>query len=267
MRAYTALLRVRFVNALQYRAAALAGLVTQFAWGFMEILAFAAFYRADPAAFPMTFPQTVSYIWMSEAFLVLFTAFLSEDDISEAIMSGAIAYELVRPMDIYHRWLFQNIANRLARTVLRSAPLLLITFFLPEPYRMILPANLGQLALFLLSTVLALGVVGVYSMLVYISAFYTLSFRGARLVLGNLAIFLSGSIIPIPFFPTPIRNLAELLPFAAMQNMPLRIYSGHIAGADALQGIGLQLFWLAMLWALGRFAMSRALKRVIVQGG
>ena len=38
---------------LQYRAAALAGIVTQFAWGFLEILMFRAFYRADASAFPM----------------------------------------------------------------------------------------------------------------------------------------------------------------------------------------------------------------------
>ena len=53
-------------------AAALAGLATQFAWGFMELLAFSAFYRADPTAFPMSFEQTVSYIWLQQAFLALF---------------------------------------------------------------------------------------------------------------------------------------------------------------------------------------------------
>ena len=40
---------------LQYRAAALAGVATQFAWGFMEIMIFRAFYRADPASFPYEF--------------------------------------------------------------------------------------------------------------------------------------------------------------------------------------------------------------------
>ena len=55
MRAYAAVFRMKFTGGLQYRAAALAGLVTQFAWGFMELLAFSAFYRADPTAFPMRF--------------------------------------------------------------------------------------------------------------------------------------------------------------------------------------------------------------------
>ncbi|MDR2559396.1 MAG: ABC transporter permease, partial [Oscillospiraceae bacterium] len=71
MKTYLSLFRIRFINGLQYRAAALAGLSTQFAWGFMEILAFSAFFRANPAAFPMEFSHLVSYIWIQQAFLAL----------------------------------------------------------------------------------------------------------------------------------------------------------------------------------------------------
>jgi ABC-2 type transport system permease protein len=52
-----------------------------------------------------------------------------------------------------------------------------------------------------------------------------------------------------------------------MQNMPLRIYSGNIGGADALAGIALQIFWIIVLLFIGRLMMSRTLKKVIVQGG
>lgn len=44
MRKYIAFFRLRFSMGLQYRAAALAGIVTQFVWGTMEILMFRAFY-------------------------------------------------------------------------------------------------------------------------------------------------------------------------------------------------------------------------------
>ena len=37
MKKYLSLLRMRFIAGLQYRAAALAGIATQFAWGFMLI--------------------------------------------------------------------------------------------------------------------------------------------------------------------------------------------------------------------------------------
>ena len=52
MKKYWSFFRMRFLGGLQYRAAALAGCITQFAWGFLEILMFHAFYRADsPGAF------------------------------------------------------------------------------------------------------------------------------------------------------------------------------------------------------------------------
>jgi ABC-2 type transport system permease protein len=61
---YMSVFRIRFINSLQYRAVVIALIITRFVWGLMEILAFSAFYRAGPDAFPMEFSQTVSYIWM-----------------------------------------------------------------------------------------------------------------------------------------------------------------------------------------------------------
>jgi len=267
MKKYRAIFRIRFSNALQYRAAALAGMATQFAWGFMEIFAFAAFYRVSPAALPMEFSQTVSYIWIQQAFLALFMMWFWENDIAKSITEGSIAYEMVRPVDLYSRWFCQISANRLARAVLRCAPILIVALVVPEPYRLSLPQSLPQLSMFLLSAALALSVVVSFSMLTYISLFYTLSPMGVRLVIAVATDFLAGATIPLPFFPEPVRAVVELLPFAAMQNMPLRIYSGNIAGTDALRGILLQIMWLAVLLLIGRIAMRRALKRVVVQGG
>jgi ABC-2 type transport system permease protein len=101
----------------------------------------------------------------------------------------------------------------------------------------------------------------------YISLFYMLSQRGIKIIVTALTTFLSGGVIPLPFFPAPVLAVVELLPFAAMQNMPLLIYSGNIAGVDALKGIAFQLFWLAALFLIGQLTMRRALKKVIVQGG
>lgn len=267
MRAYGAIFRIRFINGLQYRAAALAGMATQYAWGFMEILAFTAFYRANPAAFPMSISQTVTYIWMQQAFLAMFFTWFFDGDIFAAITSGSIAYELARPVDLYSRWFTQNVANRLSRAVLRCFPILIVAFLLPEPLRMTLPANGLQFALFLCSAALALGVVVSFNMLVYISTFYTLNSMGVRITASVLADFMAGAIVPLPFFPPAFLKVAELLPFAAMQNMPLRIYIGDIAGLDALRGMSLQAFWLLALALAGRLYIKRALKKVIVQGG
>jgi ABC-2 type transport system permease protein len=190
-----------------------------------------------------------------------------EYEIFGAISSGSIAYEMVRPLDLYGRWFSQSVGTRLAKCVLRSLPILGVAFLIPGPLRMTLPPNALQLGLFLLSAVLAMLVVVAFSMLIYISAFFTISSIGIRRISAAAVDFLAGAVIPLPFFPPVLRAVIELTPFAAMQNMPLRIYSGNIAGMDAVYGIALQTFWLIVLTVLGKLWMRKALKRVIVQGG
>lgn len=104
-----------------------------------------------------------------------------------------------------------------------------------------------------------------YCLIDAISTFYTMSRNNAIFII--LANFLAGGYVPIPFFPEPFRKIAEFLPFAAMQNMPLRIYSGNISGKEVIAGIGLQIFWLVILVILGKLLMNHSLKRVISQGG
>ena len=267
MKPYIALFGIRFANSIQYRAAAIAGIVTQFAWGFMYILAFAAFYESNPAAFPMTFQQTVAYIWMQQAFLALFFIWFFDMSIFEQIESGNVAYELVRPIDLYNKWFTSTAANRLSRTVLRCAPILVVAVLLPLPIRLILPNDFFQLAMFFVSMKLTLGVVVSFNMLIYISAFYTINSAGTRIVVAVMSDFLSGGYIPIPFFPDVMRIIVELSPFGAMQNTPLLIFGGYLAGDALTRGILIQVFWLVVLFLAGKMLMQNAVKRVVVQGG
>lgn len=79
--------------------------------------------------------------------------------------------------------------------------------------------------------------------------------------------FFQGGVIPLPFFPEKIRMIMELTPFAAMQNVSLRIYSGDLSGAEMERAVFLQIFWLIVLIAAGRGLNRLAMKKVIVQGG
>jgi ABC-2 type transport system permease protein len=238
MKQYISLFRIRFINSLQYRAAAYGGIVTQFFWGFMELLLFRAFYKSGGADFPMEFSRLSSYIWLQQAFLTMFMIWYFEPDIFNSITSGNVAYELARPVDLYTMWYTKNIATKLSRAVM-----------------------------FLITAVLAFLIVVAFCMLVYISTFYTMSPLGVRIVAGALSEFLTGGIIPLPFMPDSVQRIIGLTPFASMQNLPFLIYSGHIAGAEMFRGIMLQVFWLVALVFAGRLWMNRALKRVVIQGG
>ncbi len=267
MKKYLSFFRLRFAMGLQYRAAALAGVATQFAWGFMEIMIFRAFYRADPASFPMSFSATVSYLWLQQAFLALFAAWMMENEIFDSIVDGNIAYELCRPVDLYNMWFSRSIATRLSRAVLRCFPILIVAAFLPKPYGITPPASPGHFLLFLVTMILGLLMTVSLCELIYILAFFTISPAGLRLMFDSAADFFAGALIPLPFFPEKMRQVMELLPFASMQNVPLRIYGGSMTGYEMQKAVFLQVFWLAAITFTGKVLCLLAQRRVTVQGG
>ena len=266
MKAYTAIFRIRFKYSVQYRIVVFSLMFTGFIWGIMLVLAYLAFYRTNPASFPMELSEVVSYMWMQQVLLVLFSVVFADSEIETSVETGAIVYELVRPSGLYGRWFSRASASRVAFTVFRL-PMLFVVFMLPAPYGLSLPPDVFQFILFVPSVVLALGVTVSFTMIMYVTIFYTVSFGGVYVMVIAATAFLTGAVVPFPFLPTPVQTVLEALPFAAMQNMPLRIYSGNISGIDAIVGVVFQIFWLAILIAAGKLLMRRALKKVIVQGG
>lgn len=267
MKKYISFFRMKFITGLQYRAAAYAGIVTQLAWGAMEILIYRCFYMENQSDFPMQMQALSSYVWLQQGFLALFMTWFFENEIFETVTSGNIAYELCRPCDLYHMWFVRSMAVRVSRALLRCIPVFAAAALIPAPYGLRLPPSCPAAALFLVALLLGFLNVVAFCMLIYISAFYTISVQGVRVFSAAVVELLSGAVVPLPFLPDSLRQIVELLPFASMQNAPLRIYSGDIAGTQALQTICLQLFWLAVMVCAGRIFMNKALNRVVVQGG
>ncbi|WP_373665443.1 hypothetical protein [Sporomusa silvacetica] len=52
------------INGLQYRAAAIAGMSTQFFWGFMYGMIYEAFFASTTAVLPITLKQLITYVWL-----------------------------------------------------------------------------------------------------------------------------------------------------------------------------------------------------------
>lgn len=224
MKKYFSFFRLRLVTGLQYRTAALAGMITQFFWGFMEIMMFHAFYRADPSAYPMTMEATAAYVWLQQALLAFFGAWMFEGEILSIINDGILAYELCRPIRIYDMWFARSVANRLSKAILRCVPILVVAVFLPRGYGLGLPVSFPAFLCFLVSLTAGLFVMVALNMLVYGSCLYTISGDGMRVLFASLSEFLAGQVIPLPFFPEKIRRILELNPWASMGNVPFRIY-------------------------------------------
>jgi viologen exporter family transport system permease protein len=287
MKPYIAILSARFRTMLQYRAAAIAGLWTQFFFGLVFIMIYEAFYASTDRPQPLTFAQVVSYVWLGQALLALLP-WNVDTEVRAMVRSGAVAYELVRPVDLYNLWFVRALAWRTAPTVLRSVPMVVVTMLvLPliglEEWRLAppglgngsdlapaiaaLPPSLAVGAAFALAMTCTLLLSSALSTLVNITMLWTISADGAWMILTVLVTLLSGMLIPLPLFPDWAQPVLMALPFAGLVDLPYRIYVGDIDLGGVPGVLARQIFWTIALVLLGRWLLAQGLRRVVVQGG
>jgi len=110
---YRAVVSARYRMLLQYRAAAFAGLVTQCFWGAIRLMIVAAFYAASTQTQPMSLPEVVVYIWLGQAFFGMLPWNIDEE-FAQKVRDGSVAYDLLRPVDLYAFWYSHALAYRTA---------------------------------------------------------------------------------------------------------------------------------------------------------
>jgi len=270
VRPYQAVLRVRFQLLLQYRAAAIAGFVTQCWWGAIKIMVLAAFFR-ETVATPMTLRQAIDYTWLGQALLTLLP-WSVDPEIARMVRSGDVAYERLRPLDTYTYWYARAVARRTATPLLRAIPMVITAgFILPvlgmSAWGLSAPASGASAVLFLASMVLVIALSSAIATLMEVLTVATLSERGVNTLIGPLIILLSGSLVPLPLYPDWLQPALRLQPLAGLLDTPLRIYTGHLGSMDAIAGLVRQAVWIAVLIGVGRVLMARVMARLQAQGG
>jgi len=260
---YRAVFSARFRMLLQYRTAALAGCATQLFWGIIRMMIFAGFYAVSTATQPMTYPEVVNYIWLGQA-TILLTIMHSDAEVRSMIRSGAVVYEMARPVDLYRLWYCRAVAGRAAPLLLRMLPIFLVAFLC---FGFALPASPVAGLLWALATVGALLLASSFSALLTITHLWTIAGDGVNRILPMFIYAFSGMIVPLPFFPDSLQPLLRLLPFRGVADTPFRIYMGHIPPAEAVLAVLHQLAWTTVLILFGNWLLRRGTRRLVVQGG
>lgn len=267
MKCYLAYFKLRFTTSLQYRAAAWAGIATQIFFGFVFIMVYMAFYESGDKELPMNLPDLITYVWLNQALLSLVNLMYKDQELFNLIKTGNIAYELVRPKNLYFLWYFKIIAERLAMVILRGIPFLIFLIFLPNPYGISAPETIEHLLLFLLTMISGTLVMTSLIVLYPIITMHTLNEKGIVGIIIASADILSGVIVPIPFFPKILQKISVILPFQYISDLPFRIYVGNIELIGGIKGLGIQLIWIIILTILGYYLMKKSFKKIVVQGG
>lgn len=263
MKAYVAIFRCRFLSLIQYRTAAVAGLCTQLFWGILKVMILTAFYAASALVQPMALSEACTFIWIGQG-LFLLLPWNIDKEIEQEIRSGQVVYQLTRPVQLYWLWFSRSLALRLIPALMRSLLMYPIACLF---FHMSLPASGEAVVLFICSLVFSTLLAASITTVVMLTLLWTISGDGILRLLPSVAFLLSGSIVPLPLFPSWLMPFMLSQPFRYITDIPSRIYTGMVALPEAGVLIMFQLVWVAFFIIFGQWMAKRALGQLVVQGG
>lgn len=268
MKAYFNYFKLMLITHFQYRSAAIAGIFTQVFFGFVYILVYTAFYESNTAVnTPLDWAGLATYIWLGQAFFSLIYPMYIDHELLNTIKNGNVAYELIRPQNLFFKYYFKTIAKKLSHVLLRFPAVIMLGFALPASYGLSLPHSLLNFVIFVAALISSLLLCSAYSIIAHLIAFYSIDARGITTFFGVVADIFMGGVVPLPFFPKVLKTIAYALPFRYIADFPFRVYSNDITILEGLKLLGYSSIWIIIFILIGYIISKTIAKKVVVLGG
>ncbi len=263
MRLYFEVARRTYGRISTYRSATLAGVFTNTVFGFLLAYVLLAVYRERTTVDGFDATDAVTFTFVAQGLLMVLGVF-GDREMADRITTGDVALDLQRPYDHQAWWAGVSYGKAAYYAIFRGIPPFLAGAVV---FHLRLPADPTQAVLFVVSVTLGVAVAFGWRYLLGLTAFWLLDIRGANQLGWMVAQFLGGMFVPIVFFPAWLETAARALPFASMLAIPVEVWLGRFQGAGLAGVLALQAAWAAALALAGRLVMSRAVRRLVVQGG
>ena len=227
------------------------------------------------ALWSVLFDQGMGYVGATKLQVLVYgvygaavTTFVTRDGcqtyIRERIRQGTMDADILKPLGLQTHMLMRDAAQKISKLVQFTLPTLILFILITRLF--FLPTLLNA-ALFLLSVALAYGVLFSINYLFGMLCFYTLSVENISFCYTAVVSFFAGQLVPLWMFPEWAQGIVNVLPFRCIYDVPMSIFIGRMATAEAARAIALQIVWVAILWGCGSLAWRRVRSHVISQGG
>ena len=211
----------------------------------------------QPGVMPLA--AVLTYTLMTEVF---------NDQISvtttivETFWEGTAVLRFLRPMGLVRQFAAEMIGRWTINFVLFSIPLLVVAPLLGVDPRPASPeAGLLFIPSLLLGIVVGLAIDFLFATIIVMFEQQPWLVHNARTA---IAVLLSGSLLPLIYYPWNLGEIFSLLPFAATAWAPLAVYTGT---GDAARLIGAQVFWAVVLWPVVAKLWRASREKVVSFGG
>ena len=263
LRFYFEAARAIFRRQLIYRWANIAGLLTNTFFCIIFSFVVIALYHARPVVANYHVNDTLRYTWLVQSLIMVVSPF-AWLELMQSIRTGDVVTDLSKPCDFCWYWFSREWGHSLYYLLYRGVPvyaagMLLFGIGIPTSFT-------GWLAFVVFLPVsISLGIV--FRFLYNVIAFWIIEARATVAFSVTIALFLTGSYIPVPFLPAWLRNLVPWLPFNGFMNLPVEMLLSEKLNGALLWQAGMQVIWLIVLVCIARMLTAAATRRVVVQGG
>lgn len=206
-----------------------------------------------------TLSALILYLAVSEGLAISRTKM--GENISKEILSGDIAYRLLRPVSYFGYQILTSFGELVIKVFINIVIAIILSYLLIGN----LPINLNSLGIFIIVCILAIFVRLITIFLVAASAFWLEQNWAFLFAYERLLMFAGGALIPLDMLPSFIRNLLYYTPFYLIYFEPAKILiTGNSSSLDIILK---QLFWISALSIFSIFALKIGGKKLYVNGG
>lgn len=263
MRLFFHLARLAFQRQITYRAAALAGLATNFFFGLLRASVLVALFGSQQVVEGISVQGAITYTGLTQA-IIATLSFFGWWEVMDAVYSGDIGMALLKPLDTFNFWLAQDLGRALANLIMRGLSIMALYALF---FDITMPASAGSWLALGVALVLGWLVSFAWRFLINLAAFWSPNARGIGRFGFALTWVLSGFIMPLRLFPTWFVQLCNLTPFPSMINTIVEVYLGVISGSALLQALLVQALWFLALALLAKLLLRAGVRHLVIQGG
>jgi len=258
MKKYLTLAKLSFQQQLIYRGNILMYRFGEFANTIISFLILVVLYGTQETVRGYTLAEVITYITGVGIIDALSRTWVA-DEIERDVHQGRLSVYLLKPIRYFRLQLTYDLSRKQISSWFSVCTYLLVILFVRNYF--ILNTDVLRWVLFLTSVGCVILLRFLLLFMVGLFSFWLIRIGGVQFSFEVLLRIMSGSTLPLEFFPAALEATARLLPFAYMQYFSMQIYLGKISMLEAVKGLGVQLFWIAVLLLLVKFVWKKALRR------
>lgn len=261
---YLAFATSAFQTRLAYRGEVWATIFGEVLVVFVKIAIWTSVFAGIQSVAGVTLPEMITYVVVAGSVAAAWDNRELLYGIGDSIRTGDVAVFLLKPLR-YPLYLFSLESGKMLFSLITIVvPTAAVTALV---YGLQPPASIFHAVLFVFYWLNAFVLLFLMSAICGLLAFWLMTSFSLDWIFRAFMILLSGTFIPLWFFPPGFDTIALHLPFAWVSYYPAAVYLGRLDVAATLIHFGYGVGW-ALLAALGVATLwRRASRRVTVQGG